>query len=275
MSRGFRNGDFAVGLVVGICGTLIFILFGEQIYELVNCISQTQCDKHTTPDEHQKEPNWWYWTRRIVAAEDTLAQWVMALFSIAAVALIWRTLAQTNKTNEFAVKTSQAAIAANKIMMDAQRPWLVLERELGCEFSFDGKSSILKWNNKILNWGPAPAFSVRTQSKVISCDTFKYGNQLDTFIETAIERAENVQTLVSIFPNENPEFNQNTNRTRLEEMKDAFFIFHIISYRLWNTEESERGFDVRVYQIVENDGRDESVTDSHLLLEHRHNRQTT
>lgn len=59
-----------------------------------------------------------------VYLEDTLAQWIMAILTIAAVWMLWRTLNLTRGANEAAVKAATAALEANKIMRQEQRPWL-------------------------------------------------------------------------------------------------------------------------------------------------------
>ncbi len=112
MLEGFGDGRFALGLIAGIGGTLVAVLLGEQIYDLVQCIAGTECNANSASDKDGDEPEWWYWARRLVAAEDTLAQWVMSLFSIAAVALIWRTLSATRQMVSEAKSTTDAAITA-------------------------------------------------------------------------------------------------------------------------------------------------------------------
>lgn len=119
----WRNG-FAVGLTLGIFSTALVLLVGENLNDLAKCIAQTEHCESTQTQKDGKEPEWWNWTRRLVAAEDTLAQWIMAFFTIAATAVLLLTLRSANKTNAAAVKASQAALEANQIMRSEQRPWL-------------------------------------------------------------------------------------------------------------------------------------------------------
>jgi len=84
MSKFSWRRGFAVGLTIGITGTLILVLFGDQLYDLGKCISKSEHCRNTQTDEHGNEPEWWYWTRRLLSAEDTLAQWIMAFFTICA-----------------------------------------------------------------------------------------------------------------------------------------------------------------------------------------------
>ena len=184
------------------------------------------------------------------------------------VVFIWRTLEATSET-------LKAANTSNDILRQEQRPWLIHEREYGCTFTYEQPRTVLKFKHKMINWGKAPAFSVQTRSKIVSNDFFEHHGQLDNFINNEVQRAKNGQTSISIFPNEKPEFTGTVITTGIHDPKERFFLFHLISYRLWNDPNAELGFDVRVYEIIENNGTDKSITDSHLLLHHRHDGQTT
>ena len=104
----WRNG-FAVGLTVGIFGTATLLVWGEKLYDFGNCISANKCENYSTYYENPNEPEWWYWTTRLISTEDTLAQWIMATFTIGAVLLLWRTLIYTRRTLNEAKEATSAA----------------------------------------------------------------------------------------------------------------------------------------------------------------------
>lgn len=108
----WSNG-FALGLTLGIAATLIIILFGQELYELATCIANSQHCPSANDDG--QEPEWWYWTRRLVEAEDTLAQWIMAFFTIAATIILILTFKEANRTNKSAILAANAATEANEI----------------------------------------------------------------------------------------------------------------------------------------------------------------
>jgi hypothetical protein len=112
----------------------------------------------------------------LVAAEDTLAQWVMAFFSILAVGLIWRTLSQTNKTNAAALKGVEAAMTANEIMRHEQRPWLQFEVEdFGLRYATRSDGMFMPYflpKIVVANHGRRPAFWVTTAIEISVSDSW-------------------------------------------------------------------------------------------------------
>lgn len=97
MSEGYRNGAFALGLVTG--GGIVLNLFLWSAYQE----NKTREKVPQTPnnDQYSEIGNWWDWLiRNFVSPSDTLAQWVMAIFTIVAVILVWRTLVATHEMVE-------------------------------------------------------------------------------------------------------------------------------------------------------------------------------
>lgn len=124
MSNGYKNGAFALGLVTG--GGIVLNLFLWLDYLARNEIK-------TKPNTSQETPNseiGRYWDGLLgtfVSPSDTLAQWVMAVFTIAATVVLVLTLRSANKTNRAAVDAATAAIDANEVMRYDQRPWLFVQ----------------------------------------------------------------------------------------------------------------------------------------------------
>lgn len=212
-----------------------------------------------------------------LAAQSEMARWAFWMLGITTLTTIITGtgvyfVAQTlNATSE----TLTEMRASNQIMRDEQRAWMTYDRELGCTLHVNEQSMRLEYNGKMMNWGKSPAFSVRTQLKVITCDFFNYHGQLNEFTNDLISKAEKIQTKVSIFPHETPEYSKILSATRMESVKEYLFLLVGISYRLRNSSDSELGFDVRLYEIIENDGSSEGIDSSHLLIEYRQERQTS
>ncbi|MEO3389151.1 hypothetical protein [Mesorhizobium sp. CAU 1741] len=83
-------------------------------------------DRIGEPSVSADELGWRYWFERLVKTEDTLAQWAMAVFSVAAtvltavgVVLIWRTLVYTRRAAEAAAATVEEAKNATTAAKDA------------------------------------------------------------------------------------------------------------------------------------------------------------
>ena len=110
----WRNG-FAVGIVAGACVTTLVILFGQAIYDLAKCNHNGQCDRYAAQYESKNFPSswWWLWDGQIVSASDTLAQWIMAVFTIAVALLVWRTLITTQQMVLETREIGQAQVRAH------------------------------------------------------------------------------------------------------------------------------------------------------------------
>lgn len=94
MSNGYRNGAFALGLVTGVGIALNLFLWLE--YQ-----DQRTSDQKASTNGEQGGEQVAGWLDRFigtfVSPSDTLAQWIMAIFTIAVVILVWRTLVATQE----------------------------------------------------------------------------------------------------------------------------------------------------------------------------------
>ncbi len=95
MSNGYRNGAFALGLVTG--GGIVLNLVLWSAYrsnEAREAVAQN-------PENYEGHPwvRFWDWlATTFFTPSDTIAQWAMALLSLAAVYLLWETLKASRKT---------------------------------------------------------------------------------------------------------------------------------------------------------------------------------
>lgn len=92
MSKGYRNGAFALGLVVG-CGLAL------NLFLWLDYITKQEGNQ---PSSRNNEANsseiggYWDWAiGTFISPSDTLAQWIMAAFTVAVVFLVWKTLIAT------------------------------------------------------------------------------------------------------------------------------------------------------------------------------------
>ena len=84
-------------------------------------------DQNSSADEQPDRPQWRDWTERLVSTEDTLAQWVMAFFSIAATIVSYLAVRLVGDTLELNRTTTTAAVEAAKSAREAihtDRAWL-------------------------------------------------------------------------------------------------------------------------------------------------------
>lgn len=97
MSEGYRNGAFALGLVTGLGLTLNLVLW-------LDLRSQKPRDQSANADGNEAASqvgHWWGWLiETFVNPYDTLAQWIMTIFTIVAVILVWLTYSVTRRMAE-------------------------------------------------------------------------------------------------------------------------------------------------------------------------------
>lgn len=116
----WRNG-LAVGIITGIGLATLTILFAQAVYDLAQCEHDAQCYRYAAQYDGRDLPTtwWWVWEKKLVTSSDTLANWIMALFTIFTVILVWRTLVATQKmvrdTARIGEAQSRAYVHADKV----------------------------------------------------------------------------------------------------------------------------------------------------------------
>jgi len=173
-----------------------------------------------------------------------------------------------------------AASETNKIMLYEQRPWLVIDIDDGMDnetalvIAVEGNRIEMELPYSIRNYGKNPAYGVRNQIHVVRADIFSVQDDVNEFINKQIKIAQAHQGTTVRFPYENEE---DRRKVRVvQNMKtsgdgDMLFLFSCVSYRLGHDIESERGFDIRMYEIALG-GR---YRDTYRLREIEDYRQTT
>lgn len=172
MSDGYRNGAFALGLAVG--GGLAINLFLWFDYQQRK-VCESDSENCQQQDYSEVGRYWDGLFGTFVSPSDTLAQWIMALFTIAATGVLILTLRSANRTNKAAVSASEAALKANEIMRAEQRPWVKIELALIDHVTFDGEAVRVAVRWKITNIGsyPADTINVHIEGSPFPFDTRK------------------------------------------------------------------------------------------------------
>jgi hypothetical protein len=125
MFKGLRDGYFAFGLVIGFAAGIVLLLLLEVSSPSINpdasAVSYCQGETNHCQDYQNGRPDWGYWFRRIFSMEDTLAQWVMMAFTIAAAGLLFHTLRATQQmatdTREIGQAQVRAYVTVDKVVL--------------------------------------------------------------------------------------------------------------------------------------------------------------
>lgn len=196
---------FAAGLIIGVLWTVPVLIFGEHVYA-----------KH----EGSEIPDWWWsWVKDYVLREDTLAQWIMAFFTIAVVLLVWRTL---KATQEMAADTRGMAKDTRRIG-DAQTRAYMMWKQALIQANNNGIICGVEWKN----FGNTPAFRASFKTGMIFDRTGKSGvNEVEfPVIDREMqERAQNVPPGETVMA-EGKEYVSNSQLAEIENGTTKVFLF--------------------------------------------------
>lgn len=118
----WRNG-FASGLIVGtILLILLCLIAGLSPAEIEPVSGGNACAASSGNDcsnNSESMPELWYWLRRLFSFEDTIAQWIMTIFTIAAAGLLLLTLRATQNmvrdTREIGEAQTRAYLSFDRV----------------------------------------------------------------------------------------------------------------------------------------------------------------
>jgi hypothetical protein len=142
MSEGYRNGAFALGLVVG--GGLVLNLFLWLDYK-ANYEGDKPSTENSSGERSEVGGFWDNLIETFISPSDTLAQWIMASFTIAVVLLVWRTLIATQ---DIARDTSRIGEAQVRAYLSA----------VNVQVGHDRQNGHICFRCDIFNSGQSPAF---------------------------------------------------------------------------------------------------------------------
>lgn len=98
------RGFFALGLTVGIASLVLALLALEHSSPIISPLSQEDSnsreDAYKTEYEQRTKPDIFFWPRKFLALEDSLAQWLMMGFTVAAFWVLLRTLKVTREVGK-------------------------------------------------------------------------------------------------------------------------------------------------------------------------------
>lgn len=256
MSDSYRNGAFALGLVTGIGLTINMVLWLDlRALREKNQAVQAGFDQ----EKSQLGQFWDGLIGTFVTPGDTLAQWIMAILTIVAVALLFQTLRQTNKTNEAAISAANAASEANAIMRNEQIPWVVLHRTVECDFRDSGSGGQIAWNYNFENIGNGPAYDLKLVYTLIKRAHLQgMKQQLEAFLADVLSK-QRMLTMAVLFPQEHTDFVPYTVRGGTRYQADEFsaqsadadgqiMMMACLTYRLSQRSDAF-GYDVRMFSI--------------------------
>jgi hypothetical protein len=264
----WRNG-FASGLIVGTFLAIlltIFVLYGHQdTTQLAHAAHHgsdvlNQCG-------NKNQPVWGPWFGMCFGLYDSIAQWLMMALTITATIVLILTLKSANETNKAAINTANAALEANDIMRQEQRPWVTLEKDSHCHFcDTGGYQGSIAWNYDFRNKGKTPAYAISGQSKIIKENSMSaIWSQMESFTDECVKKS-GLGNVPVIFPGEstnNIKFKQGFSaaydlsedaegilRKNVKAGKKIGFLF-CITYRLGLAENSPKGVETRAFLLAE------------------------
>lgn len=219
-------------------------------------------------DDRKPLPKRVYWG--LFTADDSIAQWFMALFtvvatgvSLKAVFLVRDTLELNRKATDAALKAADHAATANAIMRQEQRPWVTFEREIECCFMDEGVGGLCVWYYRLVNHGKLPALKTGVHSKLIRHRKtgFEHFRQYGEFVKN-FKRKNYAMGGNVVFPGPSGRV-QNELDAHYESDGDTFALAICVTYAT----QDGLGLDCRLFDI-ENNSRFPTGPRVHRLIEY-------
>ena len=155
MFKGYRDGKLAIGLIAGIgLTTLFFAWLNGWIEPPSEPTSESYSPTDHSTNDYEGWPYWWHWAQRLVSYEDTVAQWIMMLFTIIAAVILYFTLKRVDETNRLALEANETLRRSFEI---EARAYVDVQK---CRF-YQESPERGKLVFEIANKGNTPAMSMR------------------------------------------------------------------------------------------------------------------
>lgn len=122
--------------MVGVGSTLAIFFLPQSKWQAVYPYAEEQpyCEASSDdcPDDNESGPDRWYWARRLIAMEDSAAQWIMMTFTVVAAGLLLATLRATQSmsydTTRIGGAQTKAYIVISKAEVVAKnQSWMVVQ----------------------------------------------------------------------------------------------------------------------------------------------------
>lgn len=115
--------------------------------------------------------------------------WYQTIAAYAGTFFLLATLLLSINANRASANAAEAANDANRIARDEQRPWVVIEREITCDFTDRGAGGTIFWNYDFINKGKSPAYDIYFTSKIIRRnDLFHMREELTDYVNSILGR---------------------------------------------------------------------------------------
>jgi hypothetical protein len=206
MSSSSWGRGFAVGLVAGVGLAAMFLVwsfpgFRNPTYQQ----EQFQHSRNSISEEDSPviRPSFW---ENYTTPTDTYAQWIMAVFSVAATGVsVWAVwlVRRTLQANADAVEQAKRA---NDIMQDGQRPWLAIQIPNVSIYSDDGTFPVVYAEVETTNLGKGPALDVKVHVLARFPKIIAFGSAASSAFAAEVSR-ESLNTGTAntiIFPERSP-----------------------------------------------------------------------
>ena len=295
MPKSTWGAVFALGLVVG---GLVAIVSLVWIVGLNYC-PNGPCQKGNGPYENPADYEYWvpfavgpnttsklepedtkgnrhWYEQQDLRAQESVARATNALVYMTGITiliglvgtglLVW--------TLSVSATATEAAVESNKIMRQEQRPWLVFDWEVKCDFFDRGDRGSITWHYDFVNKGKSPAFDVDLKMYLL-CRTglMNMPWQVSERAQLALRnRMTGKTTGAVVFPGERTEhvkyegfFRSRYGYSNDFDAGDHIMVITCLTYRL-REGVNEFGVDARIFEIEES--RERLGPFGHDILEH-------
>lgn len=218
MSNGYRNGAFALGLVVG--GGVILNLVLWSAYR-ANKPRKAVSEASEDPQSHPWIEPWDWFISTFVNPYDTIAQWGMALLSLAAVYLLWETLKASRKTlsatrdmakdareiGQAQIKAAHDTLQNEKIaQLQAHRPFLLIESMGNNYRDWREGTAVFSWEYRIENIGAGIALNIEVEAEAFIYDRAPGepedpNSETNSLVTSPHRFKKSIEGLISLRPN--------------------------------------------------------------------------
>ncbi len=149
----------------------------------------------------------------------------------------------------------------NSIMRYEQRPWLVLTRDIGCDFRDHGHGGSISWSYDFENKGKGPAYDAKFNYTLIKRSHFQHMKpQLSNYLEDMLSRRR-ISGMAVLFSGDVTNFIKRGIRGHIRYQHDDFsmdptsgigdtMMMACLTYRLAHNSD-EFGYDVRMFSVEE------------------------
>ncbi|MEO0382371.1 MAG: hypothetical protein AAF234_02360 [Pseudomonadota bacterium] len=196
------------------------------------------------------------------ASASVYAAWATAGITALGLVLLSYTLFYTRRTLDQSARAASAAVQANSLIQNQQRPWLTVRRELNGMLTFTtipegtpkGKkwpaAAHLVWKYDPENVGQTPAFGLFTRQKLVCTETFFDRTALFEEFWRSINLSNVTDAQNTVFPGERRSYLPSRLGGVLDNVPSPethLWLFFAIGYRSYNRD--IYGLEARLFEV--------------------------